>query len=212
MVARCRLRPFAGQASEARSDPPAFGVSGAGFTGARRHQGRSSPTPPSGYAVYTSIETDAKDVVAAAEHLRTLPFVDPDRVAVGGHSVGGIVSVLAGGRDARLRGVISLAGGFSWTVGGRLESAAFVDRAWKDSAKAITAPVLILWSKNDTSLNVDVGRDLEERLKKAGKRVQMIVYPPHGANGHFLFSRADGTGVFAPDVLRFLNEHVAAKP
>ena len=171
-----------------------------------------STVSPSGYAVFSSIETDAKDVVVVAEHLRSLSFVDPERVAVGGHSVGGVVSVLAAGRDPRLRGVVSLAGGFSWTENGRLVSPAFVDRAWKDSAKTITAPVLILWSKNDTNLNVHVGRDLADRLKKAGKPVQMIVYPPYGPNGHFLFNRAEGTSPFVTDVLRFLNDHIGARP
>jgi alpha/beta superfamily hydrolase len=35
------------------------------------------------------------DVVAAAAHLRTLPYVDPARVYLGGHSTGGTVALLA---------------------------------------------------------------------------------------------------------------------
>jgi dienelactone hydrolase len=76
----------------------------------------------------------------------------------------------------------------------------------------MTAPVLILWSKNDTLLEVDVGRDLEKRLRAAGKRVEMIVYPPYGQNGHAMFNRADGTSVFSADLLRFLNDNTARKP
>ena len=168
---------------------------------------------PSAYAVYSSIQTDATDLLAAVEYLRTRSFVDPDRVAVGGHSVGGIVSVLAGARDPKLRAVISLAGGFVWHDFFRGEtSTPFVDSAWKESARTMTAPVLILWSKNDTNLDVDVGRDLEKRLQAKGKRVEMIVYPPYGQNGHFMFGRADGTSVFSADLLRFLNDNTARKP
>ena len=168
---------------------------------------------PSAYAVYSSIQTDATDALAAVEYLRTRSFVDPDRVAVGGHSVGGIVSVLAGARDPKLRAVISLAGGFVWRDNLRGEtSTPFVDSAWKESARTMTAPVLILWSKNDTNLDVDVGRDLEKRLQAKGKRVEMIVYPPYGQNGHAMFSRADGTSVFSADLLRFLNDNTARKP
>jgi dienelactone hydrolase len=167
----------------------------------------------SAYAVYSSIQTDATDLLAAVEYLRTRSFVDPDRVAVGGHSVGGIVSVLAGARDPKLRAVISLAGGFAWRDNLRGEtSTPFVDSAWKESARTMTAPVLILWSKNDTLLEVDVGRDLEKRLRAAGKGVEMIVYPPYGQNGHFMFNRADGTSVFSADLLRFLNDNTARKP
>ena len=123
------------------------------------------------------------------------------------------MSVLAGARDPKLRAVISLAGGFAWREATRGEtSTPFVDNAWKESARTMTAPVLILWSKNDTNLEVDVGRDLEKRLRAAGKRVEMIVYPPHGQNGHFIFNRADGTSVFSADLLRFLNDNMARKP
>jgi dienelactone hydrolase len=168
---------------------------------------------PSAYSVYSSIQTDATDLLAAVEYLRTRSFVDPDRVAVGGHSVGGIVSVLAGARDPKLRAVISLAGGFVWRDNLRGEtSTPFADSAWKESARTMTAPVLILWSKNDTLLEVDVGRDLEKRLRAAGKRVEMIVYPPYGQNGHAMFNRADGTSVFSADLLRFLNDNTARKP
>jgi dienelactone hydrolase len=165
----------------------------------------------SAYAVYSSIQTDATDLLAAVEYLRTRSFVDPDRVAVGGHSVGGIVSVLAGARDPKLRAVISLAGGFVWGDRG-VASTAFVDSAWKESARTMTAPVLILWSKNDTNLDVDVGRDLEKRLQATGKSVEMIVYPPYGQNGHFMFGRADGTSVFSADLLRFLDDNTARRP
>ena len=168
---------------------------------------------PAAYAVYSSIQTDATDALAAVEYLRTRSFVDPDRVAVGGHSVGGIVSVLAGARDPKLRAVISLAGGFVWRDNLRGEtSTPFVDSAWKESARTMTAPVLILWSKNDTNLDVDVGRDLEKRLQAKGKRVEMIVYPPYGQNGHAMFNRADGTSVFSADLLRFVNDNTARKP
>jgi dienelactone hydrolase len=184
-----------------------FGSEGTSYNYSATSPGQSA------YAVYSSIQTDATDLLAAVEYLRTRSFVDPDRVAVGGHSVGGIVSVLAGARDPKLRAVISLAGGFAWRDNLRGEtSTPFVDSAWKESARTMTAPVLILWSKNDTLLEVDVGRDLEKRLRAAGKRVEMIVYPAYGQNGHFMFNRADGTSVFSADLLRFLKDNTARKP
>jgi dienelactone hydrolase len=190
-----------------------FGSEGTTYNYTGGHQHGGTNFGPSAYAVYSSIQTDATDVLAAVAYLRTRSFVDPDRVAVGGHSVGGIVSVLAGARDPKLRAVISLAGGFVWRESLRGEtSTPFVDRAWKESAQTMTAPVLILWSKNDTNLDVDVGRDLEKRLQATGKSVEMIVYPPYGQNGHAIFNRADGTSVFSADILRFLNDNTARKP
>jgi dienelactone hydrolase len=184
-----------------------FGSEGTSYNYSGTSPGQSA------YTVYSSIRTDAADLLAAVEYLRTRSFVDPERVAVGGHSVGGIVSVLAGARDPKLRAVISLAGGFAWRDNLRGEtSTPFVDSAWKESARTMMAPVLILWSKNDTLLEVDVGRDLEKQLRAAGKRVEMIVYPPYGQNGHFMFNRADGTSVFSADLLHFLNDNTARKP
>ncbi len=171
-----------------------------------------SGSVPSAYAVYRGIETDAGDVIAALEYLRALAYVDPDRIGIGGHSVGGIVSVLAAARDPRLRAVVSLAGGFVWREGHRETSTPFVDRAWRESARKITAPVLILWAKNDTNLEPDVGRDLEKQLKAAGRTVEFILYPPDGTNGHFLFTRRDGVSVFTPDLLRFLNTNLRDRP
>jgi len=49
---------------------------------------QATSTIPPAYAVFTSIQTDADDVLAALAYLRTLPYVDPERLAVGGHSVG----------------------------------------------------------------------------------------------------------------------------
>jgi dienelactone hydrolase len=190
-----------------------FGSEGTTYNYTGGHQYGGTNFGPSAYAVYSSIQTDATDVLAAVGYLRTRSFVDPDRVAVGGHSVGGIVSVLAGARDPKLRAVISLAGGFAWRDNLRGEtSTPFVDSVWKESARTMMAPVLIQWSKNDTLLEVDVGRDLEKRLRAAGKRVEMIVYPPYGQNGHAMFNRADGTSVFSADLMRFLNDNTARKP
>lgn len=220
-VQRANTPPWKGLAEEsylpilAREGYVVLRLARRGHFGSEGTSYNYSGTSPgqSAYAVYSSIRTDATDLLAAVEYLRTRSFVDPDRVAVGGHSVGGIVSVLAGARDPKLRAVISLAGGFAWHDNLRGEtSTAFVDSAWKESARTMTAPVLILWSKNDTLLEVDVGRDLEKRLRAAGKRVEMIVYPPYGQNGHFMFNRADGTSVFSGDLLRFLNDNTARKP
>ncbi|MBN9520582.1 alpha/beta fold hydrolase [bacterium] len=47
------------------------------------------------------------DVVACAAYLRTLPYVDPDRVYLGGHSTGGTVALLAAEYTDTFRAVFS---------------------------------------------------------------------------------------------------------
>lgn len=52
---------------------------------------------------------EADDVAAAALLLRSLPIVDPDRVAVVGGSMGGCVALRAGTRIPNLRAVVAIA-------------------------------------------------------------------------------------------------------
>jgi dienelactone hydrolase len=159
--------------------------------------------------VMRGAEEEAGDVVAALEYLQTLPSVDPDRIGVGGVSLGGLVSIMAASRDARFKAVISMAGGYRQSGQGGVDEAwPLVQGVWKNGAQKIRAPVLILWSKNDMTLHEDEGHQLEGELKRAGKSVEMKVYPAFRDNGHFLFSRAEGYPVYVPDAVSFLETHL----
>jgi dienelactone hydrolase len=160
--------------------------------------------------VMRGAQAEAEDVIAALDYLQSLPFVDRERVAVGGVSLGGLVSVIAAARDPRFKALISMAGGYRQTEreGGADEAWPLVEATWKKAAVTITAPTLILWSRNDMQVDLDVGRALERALKKAGKEVELKVYPGFEDNGHRLFSSPKGFPVFVPDVLRFLDAHL----
>jgi dienelactone hydrolase len=160
--------------------------------------------------VMRGAEAEAEDVIAALDYLRALPFVDRERVAVGGISLGGLVTILAAAREPGFKAVISMAGGYRQTEreGGADEAWPLVEAAWKKAAATITAPTLILWSQNDMQVHVDVGRALERELRKAGKPVERKVYPGFEDNGHRLFSSPKGFPVFIPDVIRFLDDHL----
>lgn len=57
------------------------------------------------------LRTITRDVRAAADHLQQAGYsgVDPDRLAVAGHSLGGWAAVLAAAADQRLRAVVAMA-------------------------------------------------------------------------------------------------------
>ena len=59
---------------------------------------------------------EVDDVIAAAEYLKTLDYIDPDFIYLGGHSVGGTLALLAAERSELFRATISL---------GPVESTAF---------------------------------------------------------------------------------------
>jgi dienelactone hydrolase len=160
--------------------------------------------------VMRGAEAESEDVVAALDYLRSLPFVDGERIAVGGVSLGGLVSVLAAARDSRFAALVSMAGGYRQAEkeGGADEAWPLLEQIWKKAATTIAAPTLILWCRNDLMVDVDVGRALERSLRRAGKPVEMKVYPSFEDNGHYLFSRAKGFPIFTPDLVRFLDERL----
>jgi acetyl esterase/lipase len=51
---------------------------------------------------------EVEDVLAAAEHLARLPYVDPDRIYLGGHSTGGTLALLVAESSGRFRSVFAL--------------------------------------------------------------------------------------------------------
>jgi dienelactone hydrolase len=158
--------------------------------------------------VMRGAEAEVDDVLAALEYLNTVPYVDRERIAVGGVSLGGLVSVMAAARDTRFKALVSMAGGYRQTEArrpGADEAWPYVEEVWRKSAARIQAPTLILWSRNDSTIEVDVGRELERQLRKAGKPVEMKIYPSFGDNGHAMFSDPKGVPAFALDVVRFLD-------
>lgn len=48
-----------------------------------------------GESAQASVTTEVEDTLAVIDYARGLPQVDPDRIAVGGHSLGGLVAILA---------------------------------------------------------------------------------------------------------------------
>lgn len=51
---------------------------------------------------------EINDVLAAADHLASLPYVDPDRIYLGGHSTGGTLAILCTASTNRFRATFAL--------------------------------------------------------------------------------------------------------
>ena len=52
---------------------------------------------------------EVEDVLAAADHLARLPYVDPQRIYLGGHSTGGTLALLVAETSGRFKAVFALA-------------------------------------------------------------------------------------------------------
>ncbi|WP_198141277.1 alpha/beta fold hydrolase [Verrucomicrobium spinosum] len=53
---------------------------------------------------------EVNDLLAAVKHVKTLPYVDPNRVYIGGHSTGGTLTLLASTASDEFRAAFSLGG------------------------------------------------------------------------------------------------------
>lgn len=51
---------------------------------------------------------ETSDIIAATDHLASLPYVDPDQIYLGGHSTGGTMVMLVGACSDRYRAIFSL--------------------------------------------------------------------------------------------------------
>jgi dienelactone hydrolase len=145
---------------------------------------------------------EMSDALAALARLRQLPEVDPQRVALVGHSFGGSLSVLMAEREPSLRAVVIFsAAGYSWDrspdLRGRLLRA--VDHT--------SVPLFFLHAANDFSTNP--GKVLDAELARLGKPHRLNIYPAVGRtpeDGHDFPNNS--VAVWEPDVFAFLDRYM----
>jgi len=147
-------------------------------------------------------ETHLEDQLAALQHLRALPYVDRNRIAVMGFSFGGIQTMLAVERGPGYRVAINCSGAAeSW------RGSSFLRSRLTAAASKATMPVFFLQAENDHDLTPN--RVLSEEVRKSGKPVEAKIYPAFGSGpreGHSFCVR--GTETWFPDVLKFIEMHL----
>ena len=142
------------------------------------------------------------DVMAALSYVRGLDTVDPGSLGMIGFSRGGLLTFMAARSGKDLRAVVIMASALGR---GHLE-------AELTNADAVSAPILILVAENDTGSRrtrgqnlLQASRRIDRKLKAAGRPSRLIVYPPHGNDGHTLFY---DVGSYWADVEKFLNKNL----
>jgi dienelactone hydrolase len=141
---------------------------------------------------------EVDDVIAAAKHLQTLPYVDPARIYLGGHSTGGTLALLAGAASDNLfRAVFSLGpiddpaaygqDRLPYDITDKMEAGLRAPIVWLDSMRVPT----FAFEGNDGNVAALL------KLKEANKNPLVSFYPVIGAD-HF-------------DVIAPVSELLAAK-
>jgi dipeptidyl aminopeptidase/acylaminoacyl peptidase len=131
---------------------------------------------------------ESKDVAAGADYLKTLPYVDPDRIGVWGLSYGGFMTMQAITTTPKLfRCAIDVAGVGDWATHGpwsigRMGTPVSNPEGYYRSAPVkhldkLERPLLILQGTNDTNVPFIQTITVIDTLEKLGKPFEMAIYP-----------------------------------
>lgn len=157
--------------------------------------------------VIVRLQAETDDVLAGAEYLRTLPYIDTNRLAIMGWSFGGVVTMLATARSAAFIAAVDQAGGALTWDGNIHMRGALIGAAEKSAT-----PTLFMVAKNDrTTSSITTLADI---FKKRNIPHQLVIYEPftpsqagRAAPGHAIFS-SQGASLWEKDVLEFLGHYL----
>ena len=152
------------------------------------------------YQLITGSQLD--DALAGLTFLKTAPGVDPQRIAIVGHSFGGMLTLLSGDHDSTIRAEVAFAAGAnSWRASQELR-----DRTLAAVGKT-AAHVMLVYAAND--YDTTPGKDISVELDRLHKPNLLKIYPAIGKtpdDGHSLLYL--GISEWEPDVFRFLDANV----
>jgi dienelactone hydrolase len=142
------------------------------------------------------------DVMAGLTFLKTIPGIDPKRLAIVGHSFGGQLTLLVAEHDNTIRAAVTVS-----AAAGSWERSPELRKRLLTAVGNSTAPIMLIQAANDYSTAPSYS--LAHELERLHKSHLMKIYPPVGRtseDGHnFLYlamPRWEG------DVFGFLDEHV----
>jgi dienelactone hydrolase len=142
-----------------------------------------------------------RDIDAAMEAIRQMPFVDRERLLIGGQSRGGILSVAyAGRRPEQVKGVLNFVGG--WLGHPYHQTAAAVNQTLFNRGAAYPGSMLWLYGDNDPFYPLAHSRENFESFTRGGGQgaFHEFVLAP-GESGHRLWAHPDAWG---PTVAQYL--------
>ena len=153
----------------------------------------------------------ARDVLAAYEFARKLPYVDPERMILAGQSAGGVASLYAAAQQpAGLVAVLAFAAGRGGNPAlhpGIPCAAEALAALFQDLGSSVRVPVLMYYAENDRYFGPAASRSWFQRLQAGGVEAEYVLQPPFGKNGHFVFGDKKGVELWLPTVERFLQRH-----
>jgi len=138
---------------------------------------------------------DYADLMAAVDEMCKRPYVDPDRMVVGGYSYGGFMSSWVVGHTGRFKAAVVGApvtnldsffgtsdigisfGEVQWG-GGRFEQTDWYrEHSPVNYAPSVTTPVLLMHGEDDRRCPIEQSEQFFVALKRLGKEVEFVRFP-----------------------------------
>lgn len=145
--------------------------------------------------------------VAVLEAVRSRPDADRERAVIAGQSFGGTTAIAAAAQ--RIPGVVAAinfaggGGGNPKTRPQRPCAPQAMERLFGSYGKSARVPTLWIYTENDQYLGAEHPREWFKAFKDAGGVGEFEQFPPHGEDGHSLFTRFPE--VWQPRVRAFLD-------
>jgi dienelactone hydrolase len=118
-----------------------------------------------------------------------MPFVDRDRVVIGGQSRGGILSVAyAGRRPEQIKGVINFVGGW---LGIGCPTASTVNQALFERGAHYPGDTIWLYGDGDPFYSLSHSRENFAAFQVAGGKGAFHAFPPPESSGHRIVAYPD---------------------
>ncbi|MGC1173555.1 dienelactone hydrolase family protein [Polaromonas sp.] len=155
---------------------------------------------PPGYAAA------AEQTLKVLEILRQRPDAAKDRAVIMGQSFGGATAItVAAQNPPGIQATINFAGGGGGNPKTKPQqpcATPLLERMFANYGKTARIPTLWIYTENDMFLGPKFPKEWFDAFKAAGGIGEYTLYPPLGADGHGLFSKAPE--IWQPRVLEFL--------
>lgn len=142
------------------------------------------------------------DVLAALSFLKKVPGIDSHRIAVVGHSFGGLLTLLAAERDSSLHAAVTFgAAANSWARSQELRERLLA------AVRNTAAPIMLIHAAND--YDTTAGRALSAELDRLHEPHVLKIYTAVGQtsdDGHNAVYQA--IPLWEDDVFKFLDQYV----
>ena len=139
-------------------------------------------------------EKDSKDVLAAVDYAVAAGIADPERLGVGGHSYGGILTDQVIARDRRFKAAVSDAGQGNAIAGYGtdqyvVEYETELGKPWEKPdtwlrnsypffhADRIVTPTMFICGQLDFNVPLINSEQMYQALKSLGRETQLVIYP-----------------------------------